>query len=191
MPTDTFCSDTLYVHTDPDGLPSFAEECSLSGTGLRIHTTKRKKHSKFTRACVLLRVARLALRTLETPREPGVCACEGILLPPRGTSNRIKENYQPMSISGKGQNNDIRPEQLPACSCCTELPVLLGVTLQFGPLYGCACALILAARSSSCLRLISAQSLRPGKGPLTRLYCHLTTGEFPRSQAHSAPKCSQ
>ncbi len=21
------CSDTLYVHTDPDSLPSFAEEC--------------------------------------------------------------------------------------------------------------------------------------------------------------------
>ena len=29
MPTDTFCSDTFYVHTDPDSLPSFAEECSF------------------------------------------------------------------------------------------------------------------------------------------------------------------
>ncbi len=29
MPTDTFCSDTLYVHTDPDGLPRFAEECGF------------------------------------------------------------------------------------------------------------------------------------------------------------------
>ncbi len=29
IPADLFCSDTLYVHTDPDGLPSFAEECSF------------------------------------------------------------------------------------------------------------------------------------------------------------------
>ena len=29
MSTDTFCSDTLYVHTDPDSLPSFAEGCSF------------------------------------------------------------------------------------------------------------------------------------------------------------------
>ena len=29
MPTDTFCSDTLYVNTDPGSLPSFAEECSF------------------------------------------------------------------------------------------------------------------------------------------------------------------
>ena len=29
MPTDTFCSGTFYVHTDPDSLPSFAEECSF------------------------------------------------------------------------------------------------------------------------------------------------------------------
>ncbi len=29
LPADIFCSDTLYVHTDPDGLPSFAEECSF------------------------------------------------------------------------------------------------------------------------------------------------------------------
>ncbi len=24
-----FCSDTLYVHTDPDSLPSFADECNF------------------------------------------------------------------------------------------------------------------------------------------------------------------
>ena len=41
MPTDTFCSDTFYVHTDPGSLPSFAAECSL-GNCLRIHTTKKK-----------------------------------------------------------------------------------------------------------------------------------------------------
>ena len=41
MPTDTFCSDTFYVHTDPGSLPSFAEECSF-GNCLRIHTTKKK-----------------------------------------------------------------------------------------------------------------------------------------------------
>ena len=29
MPIDTLCSDTLYVYTDPDSLPSFAEECSF------------------------------------------------------------------------------------------------------------------------------------------------------------------
>ena len=40
MPTDTFCSDTFYVHTDPGSLPSFAEECSF-GNRLRIHTTKK------------------------------------------------------------------------------------------------------------------------------------------------------
>ena len=41
MPTDTFCSDTFYVHTDPGNLPSFAEECSF-GNCLRIHATKNK-----------------------------------------------------------------------------------------------------------------------------------------------------
>ena len=40
MPTDTFCSDAFYVHTDPSSLPSFAEECSF-GNCLRIHTTKK------------------------------------------------------------------------------------------------------------------------------------------------------
>ena len=39
MPTDTFCSDTFYVHTDPGSLSSFAEECNF-GNCLRIHTTK-------------------------------------------------------------------------------------------------------------------------------------------------------
>ncbi len=34
------CSDTLYVHSDPDSVPSFAEECSL-GIGHRIHATKK------------------------------------------------------------------------------------------------------------------------------------------------------
>ena len=29
MPTNTFCSDTLYVRTDPGSLSSFAEECSF------------------------------------------------------------------------------------------------------------------------------------------------------------------
>ncbi len=41
MPTNIFCSDTLYVHTDFDRLPSFAEECTLSYLGHRIHTTKK------------------------------------------------------------------------------------------------------------------------------------------------------
>ncbi len=27
--SDTFCSDTLNISTDPDSLPSFAEECSF------------------------------------------------------------------------------------------------------------------------------------------------------------------
>ena len=27
--SDIFRRDILYVHTDPDGLPSFAEECSF------------------------------------------------------------------------------------------------------------------------------------------------------------------
>ena len=40
MPTDAFCSDTFYVHTDPGSLPSFAEQCSF-GNCLRIHTTKK------------------------------------------------------------------------------------------------------------------------------------------------------
>ncbi len=29
MPADTFCSDTLYVSTDPGSLPSFAKECGF------------------------------------------------------------------------------------------------------------------------------------------------------------------
>ncbi len=32
MPTDTSCSDTLYVHTSPYNLPSFAEECSFGNS---------------------------------------------------------------------------------------------------------------------------------------------------------------
>ncbi len=40
MPTDTLCIDTLYVHTAPDSLASFAEECSFK-IGHRTHTTKK------------------------------------------------------------------------------------------------------------------------------------------------------
>ncbi len=29
MPTNTFCSDTLYVRTNPGSLPSFAGDCSF------------------------------------------------------------------------------------------------------------------------------------------------------------------
>ncbi len=32
MPTNTCCSDTLYVHTDPDNLPGFAEESSFGNS---------------------------------------------------------------------------------------------------------------------------------------------------------------
>jgi len=41
MPNDTFCSDTLCVHTDPDSLPSWLKS-AVSGIGNRIHTTKKK-----------------------------------------------------------------------------------------------------------------------------------------------------
>ena len=59
MPTDTFCSDAFYVHTDPGRLPSFAEECSF-GNCLRIHTTKKKSAlssncSVMQRGCIPLR----------------------------------------------------------------------------------------------------------------------------------------
>ncbi len=68
-----------------------------------------------------------------------------------------------MSFSGKGQNNDIRPDSFllaPAVQYC--LFSVLAVPLQSGPFHACAGALIFAARSSSCSRLILAQSLRPG-----------------------------
>jgi len=62
MPTDTFCSDTLYVHTAPDDLPSFAEEMQFLG---------RKKHSKLMRACTL----GLQLRRHESQECVHVNAC--------------------------------------------------------------------------------------------------------------------
>ncbi len=47
MPTDTVCSDTLYVHTNPAGLPSFAEECSFSETSIANSCEEEEGFYKF------------------------------------------------------------------------------------------------------------------------------------------------
>ncbi len=39
--TNTFCSDTLYVHPDPDSYRALLEECMHLKLGHRIHTTRK------------------------------------------------------------------------------------------------------------------------------------------------------
>ena len=42
MPTDTIWSDTLYVHADPNSLPSFAEEGSFGNLVIGVIPLRKK-----------------------------------------------------------------------------------------------------------------------------------------------------
>ena len=59
MPTDTFCSDTLYVHTDPDSLPVLLKS-AVSGVDHTYHKESAVIHEHMSGRNVYQRASAMA-----------------------------------------------------------------------------------------------------------------------------------